>query len=280
VRLQQQLAGIRVYKAEVTVTITHNHLVTFVMNGYRENVRLAQAMQAMNAGQALTLAKNYLGVRGGIGFEKTELVVHNYKGRTRLAVKTTVVPAEDPIGDWEVLVDARTGEIFKVVDNSFHARGDRGNNTAATGTGNTFDPDPITRSGATYGTGGFTDNSDADSGDLTAQVVSVTLQDLTFTGSQYQLSGPFAAVADFESPFKGTFSQTTSTWNFTRTADAFEAVLVYYHIDKSMRYINQTLGVTLMPFQYAGGVQVDPHGLSGQDNSHYVGAAEKLFDLL
>ena len=276
---RQELAGIPVYKAEIAVTITHAHVVTFVMNGYRENLQLAQAAQNVAASQALALAKNYLATQGKIDFEKTELIVHDYQGRTRLAVKATVVPAEDPIGDWEVLVDAQSGEIFKVVNNAFHARGDRGergNVTTATGTGNTFDPDPITRSGATYGTGGFTDNSDADSGDLTAQVSSVTLQDITFNGSQYQLTGPFAAVQDFEAPFKGTFSQASSTFNFTRSADAFEAVLVYYHIDKSMRYINQTLGVPLMPFQYSGGVQVDPSGLSGSDNSHYVSSTGRV----
>ena len=279
VRFRQELAGIPVYKAEIVVTITHNHLVTFVMNGYRENLRLAQTAQSMAAPQALALAKNYLATQGKIDFEKTELIVHDYQGRTRLAVKATVVPAEDPIGDWEVLVDAQSGEIFKVVNNAFHASGDRkerGNVIAATGTGTTFDPDPITRSGVTYGTGGITDNNDADSADLTAQTTSVTLQDITFNGSQYQLTGPFAAVQDFESPFKGTFSQASSTFNFTRSADAFEAVLVYYHIDKSMRYINQTLGVPLMPFQYSGGVQVDPSGLSGQDNSHYVGSTGRV----
>jgi len=276
VRFQQQLASFPVYKAEIAVTINHNNVVTFVMNGYRANLNLTKSPPAISSEQALALAKKYLATKGRIDFEKTQLFVHQHQGRTRLAVKATIVPAEDPIGDWEALVDAHTGEVFKVVDNALHGRGDRGNSLAATGTGNTFDPDPITRSGATYGAGGFTDNNDADSGDLTAQVVSVTLQDLTFTGSQYQLSGPFAAVADFESPFKGTFSQATSTWNFTRSADAFEAVLVYYHIDKSMRYINQTLGVSLLPFQYSGGVQVDPHGLSGQDNSHYVSSTGRV----
>jgi len=37
-----------------------------------------------------------------------------------------------------------------------------------------------------------------------------------------------------------------------------------------MRYINQTLGITLMPFQYTGGVKFDPHGFNGEDNSHYL----------
>ncbi len=37
-----------------------------------------------------------------------------------------------------------------------------------------------------------------------------------------------------------------------------------------MRYINLTLGIPLTPFQYVGGVKFDPHGLGGDDNSHYL----------
>ena len=51
---------------------------------------------------------------------------------------------------------------------------------------------------------------------------------------------------------------------------------VYYHIDKSMRYINVTLGVPLMPFQYTGGVKADPHGMSGADDSHYLSSTGQL----
>ena len=71
-------------------------------------------------------------------------------------------------------------------------------------------------------------------------------------------------------------SQPSSTWDFTRFADAFEAVNGYYHIDTFMRYINETLGVSVMPYQYTTGVQFDPHGLNGADNSHYISSTGRI----
>jgi hypothetical protein len=105
---------------------------------------------------------------------------------------------------------------------------------------------------------------------LNGELVNVTLNDIQFAGGLYTLIGPFAEIQDFESPFKGLFSQASSTFNYNRFDDAFEAANTYYHIDASMRYLNLTLGLSIMPFQYAGGVRFDPHGFNGQDNSHYT----------
>jgi hypothetical protein len=58
---------------------------------------------------------------------------------------------------------------------------------------------------------------------------------------------------------------------FTRDNLYFDAVNAYYHIDAYMRYVNLTLGVEAMPYQHpGGGVQFDPHAMSGQDNSYYA----------
>jgi len=43
-----------------------------------------------------------------------------------------------------------------------------------------------------------------------------------------------------------------------------------------MRYINDTLNINLMPYQYSGGVQYDPHGLNGADNSYYTSGSGRL----
>jgi hypothetical protein len=83
-------------------------------------------------------------------------------------------------------------------------------------------------------------------------------------------------MVDWDSPFKGTFSQATSTFNFNRFDDAFEVVNTYYHIDVFMRYMNVTLGVPVQPYQYATGVQFDAHGFSGADNSSYSSGTGRL----
>ena len=212
VRFNQRVGRIPVYQGEVTVTINHDNVVTFVANGYKKITALAKlnATAAISAPSALAQAKGHLAVSGKINLEKTELIVYQNNNETRLAYKSTIVPAEEMIGDWEVLVDAKSGEVFRAEDKSFHYR-DRGRvaSPASTGTGQVYDPDPLTKSGSTYGAGGFIDNNDADSADLTAQRVSVTLQDITKSGATYILKGPYAEIVDSESPLKGLFSQSS-----------------------------------------------------------------------
>ncbi|RMI03620.1 MAG: T9SS C-terminal target domain-containing protein [Calditrichaeota bacterium] len=128
-----------------------------------------------------------------------------------------------------------------------------------------------------YQAGGpFGDNNDADTDSLVAQIVERPLLDITFSGGMYHLEGPYADIVDIEAPFEGEFSRSDSLWQFTRSPQEFEAANVYFHVDKSMRYINETLGFSLMPFQYPGGVQGDPHGLGGADNSHYISSTGQL----
>ena len=277
VRFTQHCADLPVFRGEVTVTIDRNNVVTFVANGYQKDLVLDNVAATISAQDAIDRANSHLNVQGKINLAKTEPIVYANNGVARLAFKTTLVPAEDQIGDWEILIDAKSGEVFRAEDKALHYR-DRGRaaSPAATGTAQIFDPDPMSRSHATYGAGGFVDNNDANSSDLANAQVTVTLPDLTLQNGQYQLKGPYAEIVDSEAPLKGTFSQAANSWSYTRDADAFEAANVYYHIDKSMRYINVTLGVPLMPFQYAGGVKADPHGLNGDDNSHYLPSTGQL----
>jgi hypothetical protein len=186
-----------------------------------------------------------------------------------------------PTGDWEALVDAKTGALFRVQDHSCY-RADEQPLVPVNGTATVFTPDPLSSSGGTvYGTGGFVDGADADTADLTGQLVGVTLLDIDLTGGIHTLKGPFAEIVDTEAPFKGLFTQASSSFNSTRSPDVFEAAFTYYHIDRFMRYINAPsgsggLGLTVAPTQYVGGVRFDPHGLSGADNSHYTPGTGQL----
>jgi len=270
VRFDQYFGQYQVYNSNIVVNINHNNVVNFVMNDFKPGVNIASKNVAISQTQAKKTAINRIGINGKIYFEKVETVVYNNKKGSRLVQKVNIVPSEDHFGDWEVLVDASTGEIIRLQDKAIHS------SKKATGTGWVFNPDPLTRAGATYGDSGFSDNDDADHDSLTAQLATVVLQDLTYSGGQYHLSGPYAQVVDSESPFNGLYSQSDSVFHFTRFDDAFEAVNVYYHLDKSMRYINETLGFNLMPHQYTGGVKGDPHGLSGADNSHYISSTGEV----
>ena len=51
---------------------------------------------------------------------------------------------------------------------------------------------------------------------------------------------------------------------------------VFYHIDKMRRYI-ESLGFTdVNPQAYSGGILCDPHGLNGDDNSHFIPSQDRL----
>ena len=272
VHFTQYIGEFPVEGSDVNVTINKNNNVVFLASGYKvqygtkNNIDLADLR--VSADDALTMAKNYLGAAQNISFQKKETVIYYNKGSFTPVQKINIVPSEGITGDWEILVDAHTGEIIKAVDNACYYGGE--GLTAVDGSGWVFDPDPITHGRALYGSSGFVDNSDADSDSLTANLETRVLHDISFDGSNYSLVGPYAEIRDFEAPYTGLHTNATSDFHFTRSSDNFEAVNVYFHIDNAMRYINETLGMALMPFQYTGGVRFDPHGLSGDDNSHYL----------
>lgn len=283
VRLRQTYKNLPVNKnAEITIHIDHKGVVDFVQNGFVYGIELKDATPAISIETARSLVANRMATGTAVvNHESTELMIHHYQGASRLVYRINQ-EFNAPAGDWESYVDAETGEIVKLEDVASYHKSTRSKNIGnsdgailATGTGNVFDPDPLSTAGATYG-GGYVDGTDANAAVLTAQLKSVTLPDITLSAGTYSLTGPYAVIADFEFPNKGLFTQASSTFAFDRNADNFEAVMCYYHIDTAMRYLNVTLALPVTPYQYGGGVQVDPSGLNGADNSHYVGSTGRL----
>jgi hypothetical protein len=182
-------------------------------------------------------------------------------GAARLAYRV-VLASEAPAGDWTVRVDAQSGEILGVEDGRVYVDG----------SGNTFDPDPLTTAEVNYG-GNYSDLNDADTPELTAECVPHILPDLTYAGGVYQLQGPYVHVVNFESPNDPPVtSPDPDGFYFTRNAQGFEDVNVYFHIDDSQRHI-QALGFTTIQ---NGPINVDTHGLNGQDNSYYSPAYNRI----
>ena len=285
IRLRQYVNNLPVNKSEITVTINKENEVIYVMNDLSYDINIKNLATSYSIENAKQIAYSHLNINNNITYENQELFIHSSKNDTRLAYRINVM-SHDILGEWEVFIDAKTGEIFKAEDVSFycfdnHEEDDKNktNKTTstaksmasalATGTGNVFDPDPLSSATVAYGTGGYTDNNDANSADLTSQTFTVSLNDITFSGGMYYLEGPFAEIVDNDTPSNGLFEQATNNFEYQRNDNAFEAVNVYYHIDASMRFINNTLGISLMPYQYATGVRADPSGAQGADNSFY-----------
>ncbi|WP_241301720.1 M36 family metallopeptidase, partial [Burkholderia cenocepacia] len=268
VRLQQQAAGLPVYGSEIAVTVAKDGRILYVAsNTINGVVATTRKSQAVDQQQALDRARAYLGVSGFTHLD-AQLVAFVDKAGTHTAWKVRGRPQDGPKGDWELLIDSGSGEVLRAEDKAFYA---------TDGTGFVFRPDPLSPTKSSYGSTGYKDSNDADSTQLTAARVRVTLKDLAQSGTRYTLTGPYAACVDFDAPLdKACPSQSTPAFEFTRGNLYFEAVNVYYHIDTFLRYVNQTLGIKALPYQYTGGVQYDPHGESGDDNSSYSSSSGRL----
>lgn len=295
IRFRQEINGIPVLGAEIAIHVSPNNKVTYHSSTIDTEVRTINTVPTINPQSAMDIAKRRLNTTGTISFEKQSLMVFNNKGNTQLVHKIILEPQGEPHGSWEILVDAENGQIIQFEDKAvYHSAGecDHGDDhekgkkknkknvtetasVSATGSGYVFDPDPLSAAGVSYG-GQYVDGNDATNASLDAARSNVTLLDITFSGGMYSLVGPYAEVQDFENPNRGLFEQASSAFNFNRQQNGFEAVNVYYHVDHSMRYINETLGITLTPLVYSSGVRFDPHGLNGSDNSYYLGGSNRI----
>ncbi len=270
VRFSQTLDGVPVYGSDIAVSVTPDGRIIFVSSELRPNVARVATTAARSAADLRGTVVLAFGLPAAIDEVAPRLVVFADSQPTRLAWQYQLRDSAKA-GSWEVVADAATGEILA----------SRNTEHYVDGTGTVFDPDPLTSARTTYGAGAgqLTDANDADSTGLTAQLKNVTLRDITFSGSVYSLSGPWARCEDWTAPLGGVNdcpTPATPDFSVARASQLFEGPNVYYLIDKQMRYLNETLGVTVVPNSVAGGVRFDPHGFNGQDNSSFTSATDRL----
>ncbi len=266
VRFQQTVAGVPVFGGEVVVMRdARSKRVAWVHSRFFPGLEV-DVTPKIPASQAYALARAQLPFRQVQRTLDPELVVYP-QGKGRLAWRV-LIPSLDPLGDWEIFVDAHTGEVFFIRDQAKYADG----------SGMVWFPDPLTTAGRYYNdTPEWADNNDADNDSLNGQRVVVPLRGLTYntTVGGYMLRGPWAWLDEaLESPNSPLPTPADSTaFVFTRTQQEFEAVMVYFHFDSLQRYFQTTLGIT---FANAEPQDVDPHGLNGDDNSYYVPSSDYI----
>ena len=111
VRLRQHWQNLQVNKnAEVTVHVSPQNMVDFVMNGFQYDVRLGNVAPSMTATKALELLKSYMHIGGNISYEKADLQILHHQGNDYLIYLTTVA-SDSPVGEWEAFIDAKTGSM-------------------------------------------------------------------------------------------------------------------------------------------------------------------------
>ena len=295
VTLQQTYRGIPVYNREVKVNLDSEGRPTMVLNGFAPHASTSAELSTTPAITREEAARRVMEAgREDLETTTPELVVYPAKP-LRLGWRMTAWPKSAAV-EWEVLVDARTGEIIQMLDVTFHAhrpaspgrfdrrptptssnaRSGRAREFApagvamADGVGLVFDPDPISSAGVPYGPP-FVDGDDADIPELNAERKQVTLRDIT-QGSDglYRLEGPYVVIDDGSRGIAYTPPAEVSpdAFQYTRANDYFEAVNAYYHVDKSQRYV-QSLDVGFDIKNEP--VLVNPHGFFTDDSQYQPG---------
>ncbi len=123
-----------------------------------------------------------------------------------------------------------------------------------------FMPNPIVKSNAKYG-GGYKDNNDADSPELTASRSKVQVL-VNYKNGKFILGDGLITLKDIHNPAGNPIQPTDTFLNYTRSHDGFEDVNVYYHIKSFSDYLR------LKGFEgLLDSIHVDPHGANGDDNS-------------
>jgi hypothetical protein len=250
-----------------SVKINNDGIVSWVTILYRPAARMKKgAVKAMekrliDGASAEKIACDYLETKGEIFDMKTpELVWFDAAGKGMVLAWKVVVRPEDPEGSWEVFVDAEDKTVLQAEETSL----------AASGSGKVFKPDPLHSKKVAYG-GGYVDNNNADSPQLTAERKDVVLQDITYENGRYSLKGPNCVLWDITG-YGGTTdvfpALTTNTFNYTRSMLGFEDVMCYYYVDLSARYM-KNLGYWNTGLD---GMKIDPHGES--DHNAYFRTAD------
>lgn len=272
IRFNQMKAGVDVWRADIVVSLDRSgEYVTAVSNNYDADL----AKQNWLPVASVLEADAYAIAAGAIGLPhdrndssilrealtadpRAELLVvreGDVAGGSAHLVQRVFLASEAVAGDWQIRVDAENASILGVEDTRVYVDG----------SGLAFDPDPLTTAEVSYG-GNYGDNNDGDTAELNAERFTRPLPDLTYSGGVYQLAGPWVRITNFEAPNDPAVTSTDPDgFNYTRSQQGFEDVHVYFHIDESQRWI-QALGFNNIQH---GQINVDTHGLNGQDNSYY-----------
>jgi len=250
-RFEQRHLGIPVHEASVIVSLDPAGRLIHVTNGHVPGLGLSVTPRVSPA-EAVARAEEAAGVTFGRLHEPAALAIaeggKEYPGH-RLAWRIHGTVAR-PRADWLVFVDASTGEAIRLHDLI------RRTGPACVpcvpgdpGCGWIFAHSPV----VVFDNPSLTDASNVDAGQT-----GCLLQNLT---SATLLDGLYVTT-------NITAGRATAPWNWLRSANqhAVDEVNVYYHVDRSKRYLTEIGFPGVMNFA----IRVDAHDPTLGDNAHYV----------
>ncbi len=279
---QQTFAGLPVDAHQVRVNMDREGRVSMVLSAFvpvNADERLFNIQPTVSSSEATSRALNELAPNGG-QVSAAELII-SHPAAPILVWKLFVWPLDEP-AEYRVLVDAQTGEVVDAVDQALsfgrHAgelrrrktdpEDDRLISRRLDGMGLVYDPDPLFTEGVPYGAP-YVDDDDATNAALDAARIQVTLRDISQNGNgEFVLEGPYARIVGRNSGgslvYTPPVESSADGFQYDRSQDGFEAVMAYYHIDKSQRYV-QSLGFSDLQ---SGSIDINPRGTS-LDNSFF-----------
>lgn len=283
-RFQQSIKGVPVFQSEVIVHYNKQGNVSYSgVENLKKEVKDIDVVPTFSVSQAVQKAHTASQTKGEITLEESKLFVYMTEENETKLVYRILTKSYDHPGTWETMIDAKNGAVISVKDIAAYHKSkkkiaiptatdstkiDVQKKAFVTGNGYIFNPDPLSKMQVAYG-GQYVDNNDATNASLDAARSLVTIPELELTAGVYKLKGSYASIKEIEAPATGLFTQATNQFLFNRNEQGFEAVNVYWHVDNSLRYINETLNIVCKPLTNGGILMFDPHGLGGDDNSYY-----------
>ncbi|MCO7225172.1 Ig-like domain-containing protein [Pleionea sp. CnH1-48] len=311
---QQTLNGINVDKAEMIVSVNLNtgQIDKAYNNIHPVTEPVAATKSVITDMQAMENAWKHIQGSGQLQSQPTgELVYVNQNGEFRLVYKASLLPSL-PRGDWELLVDATSGEVLKTrridLPLKTNANGADGKKTwSQFAKSDSFVPFADALAAwekksaekaakaqamkayamkaagtaltfdpdprATLNDASLEDNTPAATFD--PAYLTRNLQDITLNSGTYSLVGPWVQIIDWDAPTAAPSTTSDGNWTAKRGNPAFNDANTYFHIDQNQRYM-QSLGFTGNKGIQAGSMEIDANGADGADNSAYYPGTNRL----
>lgn len=290
VRLQQTYQNIPVYGGEIVVSLNDQDEITMVVNEQKQRIYLQNLNPSLTSSAAIQQAARFLEIKADerpTGETRAELMVFDNGKQDKLIYKVIYAVINKRLqGDYEILVDAHSGEIIRSRNQIKRYRPDSHTHSdnhpqdtqpkKATSTGYVYLTDPLSALGRTYGTTGLTDNGDQTSPQLDSARSLVTLNHLTEVNGKFSLENEYVTFFDNNNN-NDTIPLLADSdgFRFDRSQKEFEAVMVHYHISH-IRHTLKALGFDINPNNLQStAVRVDPHG-TNDDNSFFSPSQDLL----
>jgi hypothetical protein len=254
--LQQIFEDRRIHRAYVTAHISHDGRVYLAKNRSVPRDLLPKRFEfRLSAAEATRRARRGLPKRTRQATVQATEELWFPRGRNLLPAWRVRLVRRRPREEWIVYVHARTGSILSRYDNL----------SAAVGRGRVFDPSPVTALG---GHDRLLDENNRQLKPPPEAYTTVPLRDLKANG---RLEGKRVSTEPTRASRR--VRRSDRDFVFDSREKGFEEVMVYYHIDHAIRYLEE-LGFRGPRAIFHQPVQVNVNG-TPEDNSWYS-PGEKL----